>query len=152
MAGDINRDYKGKTPLLLPVLEGAFVFTAALAQKLTIPAKFSFIKFKSYQDTQSTGQLNKLIGLSEDIAGQDIIIVEDIVDTGFTISRLMDELEDSRAASIKIASLLVKPQAMKVHLNIDYKGIEIPNRFVVGYGMDYNELGRNLPGIYVLSE
>ena len=136
----------------MPVLDGAFVFTAVLAQRLTCQPCFSFVRLKSYSNTQSTGQVMQVLGLEENIAGRDIIIMEDIIDTGLTITWLKNELQKHAPASIKTAALLTKPEALQVPLQIDYAGIEIPNRFVVGYGMDYNGLGRNLPGIYALSE
>lgn len=150
IAGAINRDYKDKTPVFLPILDGAFVFAADLAKKLTVPAKFSFIKVKSYHNTSSSGLVNQVMGLDINISGQDIIIIEDIIDTGLTVSYLLKELKKHQPASIRIAALLSKPSALVEKINIDYKGIEIPNRFIVGYGMDYNGLGRNLDAIYVL--
>ena len=152
VADKINSCYKQKTPIVLPVLDGAFVFAADLAKQLTIQAQFSFIKYKSYHNTQSTGTVRQLLGLDIDIKGQDILLVEDIVDTGLTLHYLLADLKQYQPASIKIATLLAKPDALKVPLEIDFKGIEIPNRFVVGYGMDYNGLGRNLDGVYVLKE
>ena len=152
VANEINSFYKQKTPVILPVLDGAFVFAADLAKQLTIQAKFSFIKYKSYHNTQSTGTVSQLLGLDIDIKGQDVLLVEDIIDTGLTLHYLLAELKQHQPASIKIATLLAKPDALKVPLEIDFKGIEIPNRFVVGYGMDYNGLGRNLDGVYVLKE
>ncbi len=152
VANKINSFYGQKTPIILPVLDGAFVFTADLAKQLTIQAQFSFIKYKSYHNTQSTGKVSQLLGLDIDIKGQDVILVEDIVDTGLTLHYLLAELKQYQPASIKIATLLAKPDALKVPLEIDFKGIEIPNRFVVGYGMDYNGLGRNLDGVFVLKD
>ena len=152
VAAQINSSYKSKQPLLLPVLDGAFMFAAALAKQLCVDAQFSFIKYKSYHNTQSTGKVSELLGLDIDIKGQDVLIVEDIIDTGLTLHHLLQQLEKYQPASIKIAALLTKPQAIQVPLQIDFKGIEIPNSFVVGYGMDYNGLGRNLDGLYVLVE
>lgn len=150
VADEINGYYKQKTPIVLPVLDGAFVFASDLAKQLTIQAQFSFIKYKSYHNTQSTGTVSQLLGLDIDIKGRDILLVEDIIDTGLTLHHLLAKLKQYQPASIKIATLLAKPDALKVPLEIDFKGIEIPNRFVVGYGMDYNGLGRNLDGVYVL--
>ncbi len=152
MAIKISNAYSHSQPILLPVLDGAFVFAAALANKLEMKAEFSFIKYKSYYNTQSTGKINQLLGLDIDIKGKDILIIEDIIDTGLTMGYLLKELEKQQPKSIKIATLLLKPEAIKVSLKIDYKGIEIPNRFIVGYGMDYNGLGRNLNQIYVVKK
>ncbi|HYG15835.1 MAG TPA: hypoxanthine phosphoribosyltransferase [Bacteroidia bacterium] len=150
IADTISRDFKDKTPVFLPILDGAFVFAADLAKKLTITPKFSFIKVKSYHNTASSGLVNQVMGLDIDISGQDVIIIEDIIDTGLTVSYLLKELRKHKPASIRIATLLNKPGALVEKISIDYKGLEIPNRFIVGYGMDYNGLGRNLDSIYVL--
>lgn len=148
----LNNNYAGKSPVILPVLDGAFVFAAALAKHLNFDAQFSFIKYKSYHNTQSTGKVSQLLGLDIDIKGKDIILLEDIIDTGLTVSHLLKELEQYQPASVAVVTLLSKPEALKVELQMDYVGMEIPNRFIVGYGMDYNGLGRNLNGIYVLKE
>jgi hypoxanthine phosphoribosyltransferase len=150
IATAINTDYTNKTPVILPVLDGAFMFAASLAKELTIDAQFSFIKYKSYHNTQSTGQVSQLLGLDINIEGQHVLIVEDIIDTGLTVSFLLKELEKYNPASICVVALLTKPEALKTPLQIHYKGIEIANRFVVGYGMDYNGLGRNLDEVYVV--
>ena len=152
IANKIDSDYTTNSPIILPVLDGAFVFAAALTNKLECKAEYSFIKFKSYHNTQSTGTVSKLLGLDIDIKNKDILLVEDIIDTGLTISYLLEELKKYQPKSIKVATLLSKPEAIKVHLQIDYCGIEIPNNFIVGYGMDYNGLGRNLNEIYVVDE
>lgn len=152
IADAINHEYGQKVPIVLPVLDGAFVFAADLAKQLTISALFSFIKYKSYHNTQSTGKVSKLLGLDIDIKGKDVLLLEDIIDTGLTLHHLIGELKKYEPASIKIVALLTKPDAIQVPLDIDFKGIEIPNSFVVGYGMDYNGLGRNLDGVYVLKE
>jgi hypoxanthine phosphoribosyltransferase len=152
IADAINTDYADKIPTILPVLDGAFMFAAALAKQLTIPAQFSFIKYKSYHNTQSTGQVSQLLGLDINIEGQHVLIVEDIIDTGLTVSFLIKELEKYKPASVCIAALLTKPEALKTPLHVNYKGIDIANRFVVGYGMDYNGLGRNLDEVYVVVE
>lgn len=152
IAGEINTLYADKSPVLLPVLDGAFMLAADLAKHLNVNAHFSFIKYKSYHNTQSTGKVASLLGLDIDIAGKDVIIVEDIIDTGLTVSYLLQELAKHNPASVKVAALLTKPDAIQVPLTIDFKGIEIENRFVVGYGMDYNGLGRNLDCVYVLAD
>lgn len=152
IANKIDSDYTTNSPIILPVLDGAFVFAAALTNKLECKAEYSFIKFKSYHNTQSTGTVSELLGLDIDIKNKDILLVEDIIDTGLTISYLLEELKKYQPRSIKVATLLSKPEAIKVPLQIDYCGIEIPNNFIVGYGMDYNGLGRNLNEIYVVDE
>lgn len=148
VADKINLEYAGKTPLLVPILNGSFLFAADLAKNLTIDCEFSFIKASSYHGERSSGVLEALIGLKEDIRNRDVIIIEDIVDTGNTLAKILPELELRLPASLKIASLLFKPAALKADLKVDYAGITIPNDFIVGYGLDYNGLGRNLRNIY----
>lgn len=148
VAEKINQHYKDKNPLLIPVLNGSFMFAADLAKQLEIDCEFSFIKASSYSGTNSSGSLQEKIGLSENISGRHIIVIEDIIDTGNTLARLIPELELQLPASLKICSLLFKPKALKADLKIDYVGIEIPNDFIVGYGLDYDGLGRNLRDIY----
>ncbi|MCS6934328.1 MAG: hypoxanthine phosphoribosyltransferase [Chitinophagales bacterium] len=148
VAAQINADYAGARPLLLPLLNGAFVFAADLIRCLTIDCELSFVKVASYTGTQSSGQLHTLVGLAENISGRHVIIVEDIVDTGHTLARLLPELQAKNPASLKIASLLVKPEALNNRLEVHYTGMEIPNDFIVGYGLDYDGLGRNLCEIY----
>lgn len=148
VADKINENYKGKDPLLIPVLNGAFMFAADLAKFITINCEFSFIKASSYSGTSSNGTLQEKIGLSENINGRHIIIIEDIIDTGNTLARLVPELELQFPASLKLCSLLHKPSAMKADLKVDFVGLEIPNDFIVGYGLDYDGFGRNLRDIY----
>ncbi|MBX2903671.1 MAG: hypoxanthine phosphoribosyltransferase [Chitinophagales bacterium] len=148
VAEEINQAYEGKKPLLIPVLNGSFMFTADLAKFLNIDCEFSFIKASSYSGTNSSGSLQEKIGLSENISGRHVIIVEDIIDTGNTLARLLPEMELQLPASIKICSLLFKPKALKADLKVDFVGLEIPNDFIVGYGLDYDGLGRNLRNIY----
>lgn len=150
IAATINRDYKGKNPLFLVVLNGAFLFAADLLRSIDLECQVSFVKFSSYAGTSSTGKVKELIGLNETLEGRDIIIVEDIVDTGTTIVQLVDDLKKRKTASVRIASLLFKPEAYKKDVKIDYVGLKIPNDFIVGYGLDYNGLGRNLKDIYVI--
>lgn len=152
LAKVINSDYADKQPIILCILSGSFIFTADLVRKLSIPHQIEFVRYSSYSGTSSTGQISKILGLRADIKDQDIIIVEDIIDTGFTISTAIRELYVSEPKSIKVASLLFKPDALKHEVPLDYIGFEIPNKFVVGYGLDYNELGRNIPGIYQLKD
>ena len=148
VAEKINMTYHGKMPLLIPILNGSFLFAADLAKHLTIPCEFSFIKASSYRGERSSGTLESLIGLTEDIQNRHVIIIEDIVDTGNTLAKLLPEMELRLPASIKIASLLFKPAALQTDIKVDFAGINIPNDFIVGYGLDYNGLGRNLRHIY----
>ncbi len=148
IARRIGEDYAGKTPLFLVVLNGAFVFASDLFRHTSLPCEISFIKYRSYSGTSSTNQVEELIGLKEDLHGRDVIIVEDIVDTGITMKHILEKLKDSGASSIKLASLFFKPEAFKSDFKIDYLGMEIPNDFVVGYGLDYDGYGRNYPDLY----
>lgn len=148
VAQDINRDYKGKRPLLLGILNGCFMFAADLMKHLEIECEISFVKLSSYQGTTTTGTIREVIGLAESIAGRDIIVIEDIVDTGLTMQRMVESLGTREPASVAIASLFVKPARLMVPVDVKYSAFTIPDRFIVGYGLDYNGLGRNLPEIY----
>ncbi len=148
MADEINRDYADKSPLFLAILNGSFVFAADLIRKVTIPCQISFVKLASYSGTTSTNQVREMIGLNEDIAGRHIIILEDIVDSGITLDHLIHDLEKLNPADVKVACFTFKPEAFKKTFRIDYLGISIPNDFIVGYGLDYDGFGRNLPDIY----
>lgn len=150
MAADINKRYENQKPVFVSVLNGAFMFTSDLLKKITIPCEVSFVKVSSYEGTQSTGVVKQLVGLTENIEGRSVIILEDIVDTGFTMQDLLIQLTDKNPARITIATLLQKPDALEVPLKVDYIGFEIPNAFVVGYGLDLDGFGRNLPHIYQL--
>ena len=153
LALQINHDYKDKTPIMLVVLNGAILFASDLLKKLTINCEVSCIKVSSYEGgLSSTNNVKSIIGLNTDVSNRDVIIIEDIVDTGLTISSLMNQLNESNPSSVKIAALTFKKEAYKIDLPIDYVAIEIPNKFIVGYGLDYDELGRNLPDIYQLFE
>ncbi len=152
VASKINNDYKDGTPIFLGILNGSFMFFGDLLKSIDLECTVSFIKLASYEGTNSTGEVNELIGLKENIEGKDIILVEDIVDTGNTLVKLHEILSKKKARSIKIATLLYKPEAYKKHHPIDYVGMEIPNDFVLGYGLDYDGLGRNLSSIYVLND
>ena len=151
VASKINIDYKGSTPIFLGVLNGSFMFFGDLLKSIELECTVSFVKLASYEGTSSTDQVNELIGLNERVEGKDIIIVEDIVDTGNTLVKLHEILVEKKPRSIKIATLLYKPEAYKKSYPIDYVGLEIPNAFVLGYGLDYDGLGRNLNSIYVLN-
>ena len=152
VADRINHDMEGKKPLLLAVLNGSLVFAADLMRHITIPCEISFVKLASYEGTVSTGKVVEVMGLNEDITGRDVIIVEDIVDTGKTMERMLDTLGTRNPNSLHICTLLLKPEKLKIPLNIEYAAMEIPNDFIVGYGLDYDQEGRNLRDIYTLVE
>lgn len=152
VAEKINKDMAGRNPLLLAVLNGSFVFAADLMRMLTIPCEISFVKLASYQGTTSTGKVKEVIGINEDLAGRTVIIVEDIVETGLTIKRMIESLGTRNPESIHICTLLLKPACLKVPLNIEYAAMEIPNDFILGYGLDYGQQGRNLRDIYTVME
>ena len=150
IAAQINEDYKGKSPLCIAILNGSFMFAADLFKQLDIDASISFIKLASYKGMNSTGNVVTAIGLETTLSGRDIILIEDIVDTGKTLHAFLPQLVDHQPASLKICSLLHKKEATVYPINIDYLGFEIPNLFVVGYGLDYDGLGRNLGEIMQL--
>lgn len=150
VASEISADYKGRRPLFIAILNGAFIFAADLFRKLDIEAEICFIKLASYKGVKSSGQVITAIGLDVETYGRDVIIIEDIVDTGKTLSQFLPQLVHSQPASLKIATLLHKPDATVHPLEIDYLGFTIPNKFVLGYGLDYDGLGRNIPEIYQL--
>lgn len=150
IADQINKDYDGEEILFIGILNGSFMFAADLLKSITRPCKISFLKMASYHGTSSTGTVKELIGLNEDLEGKNIIIAEDIVDSGLTLQMILKQFSSHNPKSLKIASLLYKPEACKVDLTIDYIGLEIPNDFIVGYGLDYDGYGRNLPNIYTL--
>jgi hypoxanthine phosphoribosyltransferase len=148
IADQINRDYKDKKPLFIPILNGSFMFASDLFKDITCSCEISFIKASSYRGLSSSGDVSSLIGLSDDITGRDIIIIEDIIDTGHTLAKIIPSLKELQPASVRVATLLFKPLALKANINIDYIGMEIANEFIVGYGLDYNGLGRNFKEIY----
>lgn len=152
VADRINKDMAGKNPLLLAVLNGSFIFAADLMRMITIPCEISFVKLASYQGTMSTGKIKEVIGINEDITGRTVIIVEDIIESGLTMKRMIDSLGTRNPESVHICTLLLKPEKLTVDLNIEYAAMEIPNDFIVGYGLDYNQQGRNLRDIYTLVE
>lgn len=152
LAEQINADYTDKKPLLIAVLNGSFIFAADLFRHITIPADISFIKLASYQGTKSTGKVITAIGLDTNVSGRDVIIIEDIIDTGKTLHEFLPQLLSHQPASLKVAALLHKPEATIHEIPVDYICFSIPNKFVVGYGLDYDSLGRNLPAIYQLHE
>jgi hypoxanthine phosphoribosyltransferase len=148
LATRINQDYAGRQPLLVSVLNGSFMFTADLMKALTVPCEVAFIRVASYAGTTSTGEVKEIMGLLEDVAGRDLIIIEDIVDTGHTMRALLDLLHAKKPASLAVATLFLKPECLQHELELRYVGLEIPNDFIVGYGLDYDGLGRNYPDVY----
>jgi hypoxanthine phosphoribosyltransferase len=152
IADELNRDYKGRHPLFIAILNGSFMFAADLFKNLTIDAEICFIKLASYSGMKSSGKIVTAIGLDQDLFGREVVIVEDIVDTGKTLNEFLPKLQHQQPKSLKIAALLHKPEATQFPLNIDYLGFSIPNKFVVGYGLDYDGLGRNLKEIFQLTE
>lgn len=152
VADRINRDMAGKNPLMLAVLNGSFVFAADLMRMITIPCEISFVKLASYEGTTSSGKITEVLGINEDLNGRTVIIVEDIVDTGLTMKRMIETLGTRNPKSIHICTLLLKPDKLTVDLDIEYAAMQIPNDFIVGYGLDYDQQGRNLPDIYTVVE
>src|SRR6478672_10042696 len=150
IAAQLNRDYKDKRPLFIAILNGSFMFAADLFKNLTIDAEICFIKLASYRGMKSSGNVITAIGLDQDLFDRDVVIIEDIVDTGKTLNEFLPKLDHQQPKSLKIAALLHKPEAIQFPLHIDYVGFKIPNKFVVGYGLDYDGLGRNLKEIYQL--
>src|SRR5438067_3483430 len=150
IAEQLNKDYKDTRPLFIAILNGSFMFAADLFKHLTINAEICFIKLVSYRGMKSSGKITTAIGLDQDIYGREVIIIEDIVDTGKTLNEFLPKLHHQQPRSLKIAALLHKPDATKFPLTIDYLGFSIPDKFVVGYGLDYDGLGRNLKEIFQL--
>ena len=149
---EINRDLADANPLFVSVLNGSFMFTADLMKHVSVPCEISFVRLASYAGTSSTGKVKELVGLNDDITGRTIVIVEDIIDTGLTMERLIETLKARNPKEIRIATLLVKPDKLKVDLDINYIAMSIPNDFIVGYGLDYDGLGRNYRDIYTVIE
>ncbi len=152
VAGKINTELKGKQPLFICVLNGAFIFASDLLKKINIECEISFVKLASYQGTTSSGEVKTLIGLDENVRNRTVVILEDIVDTGLTVETIVKQLKVFKPKKIKIATLLFKPDAYKKNIPIDYIALKVPNDFIVGYGLDYDGLGRNLEDIYVIDK
>ena len=152
LANKINQDYSDREPIFICVLNGAFVFAAELIKRFNHECQVSFVKLSSYQGLQSSGSINSLIGLNEDIKGKDVIIVEDIVDTGQTIANIVENILNKNPRSTEVATLLFKPKSYQKIIPIKYKALEIGNDFIVGFGLDYNGLGRNLEEIYIIEK
>lgn len=148
LAEQINRDYKDKSPVFVPILNGSFMFAADLIKQIELPCRISFVKVSSYSGTASSGQLKTLIGLEESLFNQDIIIVEDIVDSGLTLQRIVEELKSLGTKSVEVVALLRKQTAREKPIEVKYVGFEIDNEFVLGYGLDYDGFGRNKQDIY----
>lgn len=144
----INEAYKGKTPIFLPILNGSFIFASDLIKKITLPCRVSFVKVSSYQGVQSTGQLKTLIGHEESFFHQDVVIIEDIIDSGLTLEKMVEELKSLGAKSVEVVALLRKKAAREKGIKAKYVGFEIDAEFVLGYGLDYEGLGRNLNDIF----
>ena len=152
LALQINKDMEGKTPLFLGVLNGAFIFAADLMREMTIPCEISFVQLASYQGTTSTGKIKEVLGINEDLSGRHVIIVEDIVESGQTMKRMIESLGTRNPASIHICTLFFKPDKLREELDLDYVAFRIPDDFIVGYGLDYDHQGRELKDIYTIVE
>ena len=152
LAAQISKDMEGKNPLFLGVLNGSFIFAADLMREMTTPCEISFVKLASYQGITSTGKVHEVLGINEDLAGRDVVIVEDIVDTGRTMKQMVESLGTRNPASVHICTLFVKPDKLEEPLDIEYAAFSIPNDFILGYGLDYDQQGRWLKEIYTLVE
>ncbi len=152
VAEQINKDLQGKNPLFLCVLNGSFIFAADLLREITIPSEISFVKLASYQGTTSTGKVKEVIGLNEDLAGRTVVIVEDIVDTGRTMKQMIESLGTRHPESIHICTLFFKPSKLQEDVNPEYIAFSIPDDFIVGYGLDYDQQGRGLKDVYTIVE
>jgi len=153
LAAEIRRDYVGKEPLLLGILKGSFMFMADLVRRFDFPLEIEFVRLSSYgQATESSGKINVVQGLRSAVRGRDVLVIEDIIDTGLTVAYLLDYLRKKRPASLRLCALLDKPSRRRIPVSIDYTGITVPDKFLVGYGLDCDEKYRNLPDICVLGE
>ncbi|MBQ9177464.1 MAG: hypoxanthine phosphoribosyltransferase [Prevotella sp.] len=150
VADRLNSDMKDKNPLLLAVLNGSFMFAADLMRRLTIPCEISFVKLASYQGTTSTGKIKEVIGINEDLTDRTVVIVEDIVESGLTVKRMIESLGTRNPKSVHVCTLFQKPELLKENIKVDYVAIPIPNDFIVGYGLDYDQQGRQLRDVYTL--
>ncbi len=150
LAQQLSKDFEGKNPLFLAVLNGSFIFAADLMREITIPCEISFVKLASYQGTTSTGKIKEVIGINEDLSGRTVVIVEDIVESGLTMKRMIETLGTRNPASVHICTLFVKREKLQVDLDIEYAAFSIPNAFIVGYGLDYDQQGRHLKEVYSL--
>ena len=151
IADQMKNDLQDKNPIFLAVLDGSFIFAAELMKRVNIPSQISFIKVKSYDGLQTTHKYNEVLGLSEEITNRTVVVLEDIIDSGFTMRNIIDVLCKKDPKEIKIATLLFKPEALQCDISIDYVALNIPNDFIVGYGLDYDGYGRNLRNIYSIN-
>lgn len=153
VADQMNKDLEGKNPMFICVLNGAFMFASDLYKNICIDSEITFMRMKSYEGMETTGHVKCISGLLEDVTGRTVVVIEDIVDTGYTMKSIIAQLQEKGASEVRIATLLHKPEALKVpDLKLDYVALEIPNAFIVGYGLDYDEMGRNLKDIYVIAD
>ena len=152
VAQQISKDLEGENPLFIGVLNGAFMFAADLMREMTIPCEISFVKLASYQGTTSTGKVKEVMGINEDLAGRTVVIIEDIVESGHTIKQMIEALGTRNPASVHVCSLFFKPEKLEEDVTIDYVAFRIPDDFIVGYGLDYNQGGRELKDIYTIVE
>ena len=152
LAEQMSKDLEGKNPIFLAVLNGAFIFAADLMREMTIPCEISFVKLASYQGTTSTGKVKEVFGINEDLSGRTVVIVEDIVESGQTMKQMIESLGTRNPASVHICTLFFKPDKLKEDLNLDYVAFRIPDDFILGYGLDYDGLGRELKDVYSIVE
>ena len=152
LAQSINEDYHHKRPLFIAILNGSFMFASDLLKEINIECEISFVKVASYEEMESSGNVKQLIGLNENIFNRNVIIIEDIIDTGKTITKMLDEFKSHGASTVEVVSLFYKPKSKKVRELIKYIGFELPDSFVLGYGLDYDGLGRNLKDLYNIIE
>ena len=152
LAEQMSKDLEGKNPIFLAVLNGAFIFAADLMREMTIPCEISFVKLASYQGTTSTGKVKEVFGINENLSGRTVVIVEDIVESGQTMKQMIESLGTRNPASVQICTLFFKPEKLKEELTLDYVAFSIPDDFIVGYGLDYDGLGRELKDVYTIVE
>ena len=152
VASEITRDYEGQTPVFLAILNGSFIFAADLLREISLPCEVSFVKLASYEGVNSTGRIHEMIGLNVDITDRPVIIIEDIVESGLTMAHMLETLSRHNPRSIDVCTLFLKPNKLKVQLDIRYRCFEIPDDFILGYGLDYNQQGRNTKDIYTIKE
>ena len=152
LAEQMNKDLEGKNPIFLGVLNGSFIFAADLMREMTIPCEISFVKLASYQGTTSTGKVREVLGINENLSGRTVVIVEDIVESGQTMKQMIESLGTRNPESVRICTLFFKPEKLKEDLNLDYVAFSIPDDFIVGYGLDYDGLGRELKDVYTIVE
>ena len=152
LAEQMSKDLEGKNPIFLAVLNGAFIFAADLMREMTIPCEISFVKLASYQGTTSTGKVKEVFGINEDLSGRTVVIVEDIVESGQTMKQMIESLGTRNPASVQICTLFFKPEKLKEELTLDYVAFRIPDDFILGYGLDYDGLGRELKDVYNIVE